>query len=181
MVNHQNNTKESYELVKSMAAEKQDHTAINLLDNIGSPPWTNPRSFGKLRRIIRAYEGDVVSDYLMLEIGQDYRSKETRAAYFAGEEFSFVKFVGFNADGMAQKIALDRCCINFKIPFYLLQGKNDLLTTPNVTKDYFQKITAPSKEYILIDRSGHDPNLRMLEKQFDILKNGFVALVDKYL
>ncbi len=61
LVNYRNNMKESYSLVKSLAIEKQDQAALDVLSSIGSPPWNNPRSFGKLRRIIRAYETEVVS------------------------------------------------------------------------------------------------------------------------
>ncbi len=73
---------------------------------------------------------------------------------------------------MAQKISLDECCTEFKIPIYLIQGENDLLTTPKVSKDFFERIKAPSKEYIPLKRSGHDPNIAMLDKQLHVLKVG---------
>ncbi|WP_096087787.1 alpha/beta fold hydrolase [Agaribacterium haliotis] len=181
LVNYQKNMKESYDLVKSTAIEKQDQAAIDILNSIGAPPWTSPRSFGKLRRIIRAYENDVVSKHPEFIIDKQYLSEKTRAAYFAGEEFSFVKFVGLSGDGMAQKVALDECCAEFKIPIYIIQGEKDLLTTPKVTKEFFDRIKAPSKEYVQLRQSGHDPNVSMLDKQLDILNAGIKTLVNKQL
>ncbi len=176
LVNYQKNMKESYDLVKTLAVKKQDMTALDTLSKIGSPPWYNPRSFGKLRRIIRAYESEVVEAPAVLKIGKEYNTDKVRAAYFSGEEFSFVKFVGLDNNGMAQKIALDECCTQLKIPIYIIQGENDLLTTAKVTESFFDKIKAPSKKYFLIKHSAHDPNIKMLEKQLSVLKTGMQAV-----
>lgn len=172
LVNVDTNNSESYDLVMAMAKRKQDRDSIEILDRIGPPPWTNPRSFGKLRRIIREYEPKTVDEGIVLQIGTEYSSEETRTAYFSGEDFSFLKFVGLTGDGMARKIALDECCTEFKIPVYLIQGENDLLATPKVTERYFATIKAPSKEYIIVENVGHDMNYKILDKQLEILKLG---------
>lgn len=171
LVNYHHNISESYKLVKSMATEKQDKEALTALDDMGSPPWVSPRNFGKLRRIIRRYESELSTASPDFIISEEYRSDKTRKAYFSGEEFSFVKFVGLRGDGMAAKIALDECCTKFSVPIYLVQGENDLLTTPKVTKSYFDTIQAPKKQYVLIEQSGHNPNIRMLQAQLDLLKS----------
>ena len=172
LVNYHQNMPASFNLVRSMAEKRQDQTSIETLEAIGSPPWQDPRSFGKLRRIIRFYENEIVSPLPDLKIGTEYQAESTRAAYFSGEEFSFVKFVGLKGDGMAQKIALDKCCTKFEIPVYFIQGQDDLLTTAKVTESYFQSLKAPSKEYIPLEKCGHDPNIRMLKTQLDTLRAG---------
>ncbi|MES2825264.1 MAG: alpha/beta hydrolase [Pseudomonadota bacterium] len=170
LVNYQNNLKASYELVLSKALSKGRKEDVAVLKAIGAPPWVDPKSFGKLRRIIRAYENQDTSNALNLVLGKEYLSQKSKAAYQAGEDFSYVKFVGLRGNGMALQIALDKCCIELKIPIYIIQGEKDLLTTPKVTKQFFEKINAPAKTYINVTDCGHDPNLTMLNKQLNILK-----------
>lgn len=62
LVNYHKNINESYRLVKSIATKKADENALNVLNSISSPPWDSPRSFGKLRKIIRRYENEVVGE-----------------------------------------------------------------------------------------------------------------------
>lgn len=176
LVNYRINTKKSYDIVKLKAIEKQDLTTIDLLDSIGSPPWTDPKSFGRLRKAVRLYENEIVSKFPDYIIDEDYNSEKTRFAYVAGEEFSFLKFVGLKGQGMANEIALDKCCSVIGMPIYLIQGENDLLTHHEVTEEYFESIKAPSKKYILLEQSGHSLNEKILETQFHILKSGINRL-----
>lgn len=173
LVNYQSNTQKSYELALARATSLKDKQAIATLKELGPPPWTHPRSFGQLRKIIRDYERRVTDSQPQLNIAKGYDSESARAAYLAGEEFSFVKFIGLKGDGMAQSIALDKQHTEFKIPIYLIQGTEDLLTAPEITARYFEKISAPKKKLIKVERAGHDPNLRMLEKQLEITRKAY--------
>jgi hypothetical protein len=74
-------------------------------------------------------------------------------AYVSGEDFSFIKFIGMNGDGMALTIELDNENTEFKTPMYFIQGEEDLLTLPELTKAYFNKIKAPLKEYITVQKN----------------------------
>lgn len=176
IVNYHENVKKSYEAVLSRARVRADRAALDVLNEIGPPSWVNPKSFGKLRRIIRGYESEFSEDMPELRISGAYESDRSRAAYESGEEFSFVKFVGLRGDGMAQGIALDQSHTEFEIPVFLIQGTEDLLTVPEVTESYFEKIKAPEKSYVKIERCGHDPNLRMLNKQLDMLRNHTIGM-----
>ena len=93
-----------------------------------------------------------------------------QADHEAGEEFSFLQFVGLNGDGMFSGIDLPKLGLRFDIPVYLVQGAEDLVTTPEVAKRYFDDIVAPHKEFVLLPRTGHDPNEAMIEAQYGILK-----------
>ena len=51
---------------------------------------------------------------------------------------------------MAHTIALDKSDIDFKIPVHLIQGKEDLLTSPTVTEKYFSALKSSGKSYQLV-------------------------------
>lgn len=170
---------ESYKKVKSIAIEKNDQATLNILNSIGPPFWSQPASFGKLRRTIKKYEDESVSQLADWKMANEYLSEQTKRAYIFGEEFSFLKYIGLNGDGMVHNIALDKCCNQFKIPIYIIQGQKDLLTVPRVTREYFKKIKAPVKEYIPLEHSAHDQTIEMLQAYLDTLNAGVSRFIEK--
>jgi pimeloyl-ACP methyl ester carboxylesterase len=71
---------------------------------------------------------------------------------------------------MRSAIDLLRDDVNFKIRVYLIQGEEDLLTPKESTKNYFDKIKASEKKYILLPKTGHEFNVPVLEAQYKIFK-----------
>ena len=47
---------------------------------------------------------------------------------------------------------------NFEIPIYFVQGENDYCTVTSVVEEYYNSITAPDKDLLILKDSGHDPN-----------------------
>ena len=43
----------------------------------------------------------------------------------------------------------------FMVPVVMIQGSEDLVTATPVAKDYFERIEAPAKEFVLLDGAGH--------------------------
>jgi hypothetical protein len=72
----------------------------------------------------------------------------------AGEDYSWLQYVGMKGDGIASKIDLYKLGPKFGVPFYKLQGQEDLLTMPEPSKRYFDFIEAPSKEFLLVRARG---------------------------
>ncbi|MEM6813766.1 MAG: alpha/beta hydrolase [Bacteroidota bacterium] len=180
LISGSKNYDESYEKVKTIAVERADKAALGILDKMGPPPWTHPSSFGKLRRIIRKYESEAAGNPVQWKVSEAYLSEFSDSRYsIFSEEFSFLKFIGLNDDGMINAVALDECCTHLKIPIYIIQGNKDLVTVPEVTKGFFDAITAPDKEYIQIENSGHDANIDMLNMQLDLLKKGVAKYIKK--
>ncbi len=63
-----------------------------------------------------------------------------------------------------------RLGLDFKLPVYLVQGTEDLLTKQQVTHRYYDAIRAPVKKLVLVPRAGHDPNVPMVEAQSTLLR-----------
>jgi pimeloyl-ACP methyl ester carboxylesterase len=149
----------TYNKTLAVSKEAADQEAIAALEDLGTPPWTNPRNFGIFRRIQRPLEAAVAGPRPSSWVASpSYTSPEDRQNYVAGEDFSYIQYIGINGGGFSQDIDLNALGHNFQIPVYLIQGEEDLLTTPELSKQYFDRIVAPDKDYILLPSVGHAPN-----------------------
>ena len=54
------------------------------------------------------------------------------------------------------KVNLMQQILNVEIPVCFLMGAKDLVTSPETAKEYFEKIKAPKKEFIMFENSAHD-------------------------
>ncbi len=61
LVNSRENEAISYAGLLALARTADDKAALAVLEGVGAPPWTDPRSFGKVRRVIRKYETKVTT------------------------------------------------------------------------------------------------------------------------
>jgi pimeloyl-ACP methyl ester carboxylesterase len=71
---------------------------------------------------------------------------------------------------MGPKIDLRKLGLRFAMPVTMLQGEQDLVTPPEVSRPYFDEIVAPKKEFVPLARTGHDPNPIMIEAQYAALQ-----------
>ncbi len=171
LVHEADNLAASYAATLDAARRKNDSAALATLAELGPPPWTNPRNFGRMRRIIRAYEAAATTPGPELKVPAEYSSEVDRAAYEAGEELSFIKYVGMKGDGMATHVNLPALGSKFRIPMYFVQGEEDLLTRPEITRAWFQTLQAPRKKLVMVPKAGHDPNFAMIEAHLRVLRD----------
>ena len=160
----------SLALAMQRARELGDTAALATLQSLGPLPWTDPRSFGKLRRILRGYEARRTDPGPDWRPAPGYDSPQDAAAYEAGEDFSFLKFVGLHGDGMLWRLDLMARRTQLAVPVFLVQGEEDLLTPPDVTRAYFERLSAPRKQLVTVPRAGHDPNAALLAAQWQLLQ-----------
>lgn len=166
----------SYTLALQRARELGDNPALATLQALGAPPWTDPRSFGKLRRLLRGYEARRTEPGPAWRPAPGYDGPQDAAAYEAGEDFSFLKFVGLKGDGMLWQMDLMAQRTQLQLPVFLVQGEEDLLTPPAVTRAYFERLSAPRKQLVTVPRAGHDPNGPLLQAQLQLLRQAVLPL-----
>lgn len=172
LVDGRENTADAYRHVLALARQASDAEHTPRLEALGTPPWTDPRSFGVMRRAIRKYEA-LATDAAPGQWWQQaaiYTTPKAQADYEAGEDYSFLQFVGLRGDGMQSKIDLRALGTAFRLPVYLVQGEQDLLTSAAVTRRYFEQIQAPRKAMLVVPRAGHDPNQPLMDAQFKVLE-----------
>lgn len=166
----------SLALAQQRARELGDDAALATLQSLGPLPWTDPRSFGKLRRLLRGYEARRTDPGPAWRPAPGYDGPQDAAAYEAGEDFSFLKFVGLKGDGMLWQMDLMTQRTELQLPVFLVQGEEDLLTPPAVTRAYVERLTAPRKVLVTVPRAGHDPNGPLLEAQLHVLREQVLPL-----
>lgn len=171
-VSYRENQPASYAKVMALARGSNDEASIAALEKLGSPPWKDPRSYGILRRITRRYESKATdaAPAAWWERSPKYDSEGMRESYTAGEDFSYLQFVGLQGDGMLSRIDLPALGTTFEVPVYIVQGAEDLVTVPEVATQYFERISAPAKQFVLVPRAGHDPNRGLLDAVFTLVR-----------
>ena len=173
LVSNPGNIVASYNAVLERARAAGDSKTVASIEALGAPPWKNPRNFGVLRRATRVYEGKTTdpAPATWWAKAPGYATPQAEAEYEAGEDHSFLQFVGMENNGMLSTIDLPKLGTRFDIPVYLIQGTEDLVTTKEVTQTYFDSIVAPHKDLVLLERVGHDPNKAMVDAQYKVLKS----------
>lgn len=179
LVSGSENAVDSYRKLMALAQAAKDAKAIAALEAMGNPPWINPRSAGQFRKISRGYEAKVTTPAPKAwnALTPAYQSEKMQADYEAGEDYSWIQYVGMKGDGMQASLDLYKLGTEFKIPVFMLVGEHDLTTTPEVAKRYFDAIKAPRKEYLQLPLVGHDPNPPMVAAQYEVLKTRIVPLL----
>lgn len=172
LANYNDDVATGYRQTLELARASTDEDAVAKLEKLGPPPWTDPRAFGVLRRITRKYEAKTTEPAPdgWFAFASGYDTPDYQEAYEKGEDYSFMQFVGPAGNGIASRIDLLALGKRFAMPVYLLQGEQDLVTPRDVNQIYFQRISAPKKEFILLPRTGHDPNRTMIDAQFAVLQ-----------
>jgi pimeloyl-ACP methyl ester carboxylesterase len=164
-----------YNRVYQIAKVKNDKAALETLNSIGKPPYDRARSTGQLFRIVKKYETEnsIAAPDSWFVVSVKYDNTKDNQDRSDGDDYSFVNFVGDKILGvqpMSKSIDIMKDNLIFKIPIYLIQGDEDLLTPKEVTKKYFNNIKAPKKEYFLLPKTAHGFNLSVLEMQYKIFK-----------
>jgi len=172
------NFKYVYKKIFNLAENAHDQKSLNTLNTLGSPPYDSAKNYGQLLRIIKAYEKQnslPVPDSLW-KISAAYTSTKDEQDRSDGDDYSFINYVGntpFGIKPMMKTINMIQHGLNFNIPVYLIQGEEDILTPKEVTKEYFDQIRAPKKEYILLPKTAHGFNVPVIEMQYKIMKGTF--------
>ncbi len=164
-----------YNKVYYLAEESRDTASLDILKTIGIPPYTEARDIGKLFRIVKKYERlhSIPAPDSWFTLPTAYDNEKDNQHQSDGDDYSFVNYVGDAALGikpMRETINLMRDHTEFKIPVYIIQGKEDLLTASEATKNYFNSIKAPEKKYYLLPKTAHGFNLSVLDTQYSIFK-----------
>ncbi len=164
----------SYKFVLNKAIELEDSRAIAALQEIGPPPYANPKEELKRMTTERKY---VIRYGGAVKHGSFYPRAVTTLAfcneYKLLDKFNYLRGMNFTKSylwSVVMKTNLFKTIPSQKIPVYILQGTHDYETTYKVAKEYFDSLNAPVKKFYPFDNSAHSPIFEEPEKFQKILK-----------
>jgi len=174
-VNFSRNFDFAYSKVYQMATDQEDEIALEKLNTLGAPPYEDAKDYGQLLRIIKKYERDnsIAAPDSWWKIAASYDNENDNNDRNEGDDYSFINFVGhakLNIESMVSHIDFAKNGLVFKVPVYIIQGAQDILTAETINRPYFDQIQAPVKEYHLMEDAAHGHNQSVLDKQFEIVK-----------
>jgi pimeloyl-ACP methyl ester carboxylesterase len=165
-----------YQKIYKIVQNARDQKSMDILRSLGPPLYDTARNSGQLFRIIKKYEkkNSIPAPDSMWKISPSYDNAKDEQDRSDGDDYSFVNYVGDKRLGVKPMMAtvdMIKDGLDFKMAVYLIQGEEDILTPKEITKEYFNKIRAPKKEYQLLPNTAHEFNLSVIAMQYRIMKS----------
>jgi pimeloyl-ACP methyl ester carboxylesterase len=139
-------------LAKARAA--RDRKRVEQLEAIGRPDPKNPEQYFSWWRMRNPYMPNADAKWFA-DLGEMIRANpEFTEAYLKtfGEGMSYSGRTTLKAMLTTE---LPTTAHRLKVPFFVIQGKEDMATPTSVAVQYFNVVQAPRKKLILIDGAGH--------------------------
>jgi pimeloyl-ACP methyl ester carboxylesterase len=164
VVNGAKNEEISYGFSLKEAEKAGDGKSVEILKKVG-PPINGVYKGG--------FDGMMAQRRVMMKYG-GYSQNKKRRSYFRSivlpmvlsGEYSIPDFIGlvkgykYVLTAMWEEVAqtdLPNTCTEFKVPYYILNGRLDNNTPAELVEDYYETIKAPDKDLIWFEESGHNP------------------------
>ncbi len=170
-----------YDLALRLAQEHGDRQLVEKLKQQGAPPY---------------YGNDVMTKMLTyLNVQKKYRNDQQNLAIAKPKSNILFDLITSSEYGLYDKVNLSRgelktvgvvfpqlWSVDFrqqatrlKVPVYFLMGRHDRTTSPKLTEEYFNLLTAPHKELIWFEHSGHGSWMNEPAKFIDVMVNRVLA------
>ncbi|WP_299821590.1 alpha/beta hydrolase [uncultured Pontibacter sp.] len=175
IVNGEEGFRHAFNKVSKLALAAKDQESLDKLATLGSPPYEDARKSGQLMRIIKKYEREnsTPAPANWWKVKSEYNNEKDTNDRYNGDDYSFLYFAGHKQMGiksMEAGVDFKRDGLRYKIPVYFIQGEEDLLTAPELTKAYFDKVKAPKKEFVLVPGAAHGHNQAVIDAQYTAVK-----------
>lgn len=172
----------AYQEVYKRAQKTNDSQSLDLLNSIGKPPYEAARNTGQFLRIIKKYQqlNAIPAPLSMFKMSPEYDNETDSQNRNNGEDYSFVNYAGDKKLGVASlssTINLLKDDLVFRIPVYFIQGEEDIQTPGVLTSEYFKKLKAPEKKYILLPKTEHGFNESVINAQYTTMTRFVLPLV----
>ncbi|HEU5437655.1 MAG TPA: alpha/beta hydrolase [Ktedonobacterales bacterium] len=142
-----------YALALERAQRLGDDKTVKVLQTIGPPPYTDPKTLGMERRALGRVGVETfptLRDLLSAMLFSPGYSLKDGIAFFRGIQSSVAKL-------WKPIMAYDarQSGTTFETPLFFFQGALDLYTPAHSVQEYFATLQAPHKELLLWEHEGH--------------------------
>ena len=166
-----------HSLLREQAIRRHDEKTLKTLDSLGAPPWTRDQVI-RQHDVSKAYGG----------MSQRYPEHPPMKVLFAPElssleairSFSKAKSIGEALWPELHRLDLDKLVPALPVPVFFLIGRFDTVTPPVLSRRYFDKLSAPKKEWIWFDHSAHTVLLDEPEKAGMVIRNGVRQIEERW-
>jgi pimeloyl-ACP methyl ester carboxylesterase len=137
--------------LKRKASSTNDKELLEELLKIGEPDPNNTEQYFGFNKHLRKYFCDADAKWL-----QDLREFAKTAP--KNETDNLVGGMNFSGQALLpfqKQENLSGKSLNFKVPYYIIQGQEDLFTPTEPAIKYFEQVRAPKKEIAIIENAGH--------------------------
>lgn len=175
LANGAENERISYEFVLNEATKRGDEKALKELARIGAPVDGFYRSLDDLtvqRNLMTKFGGaahgkkeDIFSSMVLPVL----RSPE----YSLLDLVRFAKGAYYNLRQLWREVIVcdfPKTVTHLSVPVYIMAGKHDRNTPPEIAKPWFDALDAPKKEWIWFEESAHSPIREEKEKWNEVLR-----------
>jgi len=143
-----------YRHALARARAQPNPEAVKALEALGPPPPGDFDKYGAMRKWLFPYFAAADLDWVK-KLGDLMRARlaatpEAFKAYAEGYE-NTMKGVG----SAITSTNLPALGTDFKVPFFVIQGRDDMITPTELVAEYVAQIRAPAKRLTVIDGAGH--------------------------
>lgn len=138
------------------AIKNNDFSSVRKIKNLSHK---SVKSSNKLDSLVKKYGGSLV---LKNKLQITMLKLIIRCKYYTIKDYyKYIKgiYISQNMLKDAFEINLFEDISEVKVPIYFINGKNDYITPNEVLKQYYNKLNAPKKDFILLNNSAHSPNI----------------------
>jgi pimeloyl-ACP methyl ester carboxylesterase len=144
----------SYEFALAEAQRRGNRRAVRKLRAIGSPPHTGEQVFAERTWVTRLDGG--MRPKALWKMGRAVLASEESSIF---ELPSTMRGFRFTLDAMwaeVSRLNLIALAPGLQMPVFLFLGRKDHFVPPEASVAYFEALTAPSKQLVWFEQSGHE-------------------------
>jgi proline iminopeptidase len=164
--------KSAYDFALDAARERRNRRATRQLEAIGPPPHLDGKQFATRVRWATTFGGVSTNETYGSLVRGLLASLIRSSDYTAGDVLRTVRGVTATQAALLPELAcmdLVRDLPRIDVPVVMVQGRLDRVAPGEAAQQYFDSLTAPSKQLVWFENSAHTPQLEEPEKFRDLL------------
>jgi len=167
-----------YDFVLHLAEERGDTKKVEQLKGQGPPPYYGNDVFLTTTAYLLETLKYMQKNPAIANAGFNTFSDLAGSEYGLYDKVNFVRGV-LDTFGVVYQQLWDvdfrKQATRLEVPVYFLIGRHDVNAPPKLTEEYFNLLTAPHKELIWFEHSGHSPWINESAKFVDVMVNEVLA------
>ena len=148
------NVQAQFDFLLAKARAANDRKRVEQLEAIGTPDPNNTAQYFSWWSMRNPYMSADDAKWFE-ELGQIVRSDPEFTEEYMKALGDGMRYSGRTTVSAMASTEFPTTANKFKVPFFVIQGEEDMVTPTSVAVKYFKVVKAPKKKLILIEHAGH--------------------------